>query len=86
MKKTWNRDRLKREYERIIKNAKKDGFIDEELSSVYLDKISKKTKSPRIYKLIRWAYILGQLRAIQDIDEGYTPITIDPFEKITPID
>lgn len=46
-------------------------------------------KSRKLTKdeLIKYAYVLGQARGIQLVNEGATPIRIDPLEMImTPID
>lgn len=75
MKKNWNKEQLKRRYERILEEAERRGFNTEELESPFLGKLSRRTSSARIMSMISLAYYLGQLRAIQDIDEGYTPIT-----------
>lgn len=76
MKKNWNKEILKRKYLRILEDAKeKENFSDEELESPYLDKLSHQTKSPRITRMIVLAYTLGRLRMLQEIDDGYTPIT-----------
>lgn len=72
----WNDLKLEKHFNRIKQDAVKDGFIEEELSHIYLDKISKQTKSARIMRLIRWAYWLGKLRGIDSVDQGKTPITI----------
>lgn len=74
MKQRWNDDKLKRKYERLLEKAKDEGFSEDEIESPYLDKLSHQTKSPRIMRMIRLAYTLGQLRSISQIDEGKTPI------------
>ena len=77
MKKQWNKGMLKRRYDLIVEQAKeKDNFTDEELSTPYLDKLSHKTKSPRIIRMIILAYTLGRMRAIQDIDDGFNEVTL----------
>lgn len=81
MKKNWNKDRLERRYNSILEDAKRRGFTDEDLESHYLNKICKKTKSLRILRFIELAYYLGQLRAISDIDEGYTVISLRDFHN-----
>lgn len=76
MKSNWNKERLKRRYERVRQEALDRGFTEEDLETHYLNKICKGTKSPRILHLITLAYFLGQLRGISDIDEGYTQISL----------
>lgn len=76
MKKNWNKESHKKQYLRVVEYAKQEGFIDEELESPYLDKLSHKTKSKRIYRFISLAYYLGWLRGIAYIDEGYTPVVL----------
>lgn len=70
----WNDEKIEKHYKRIIKEAKDRGFTDDDLQSPYLNKLNKKTKSPRILKMISLAYYLGKLKGIQEIDEGKTPI------------
>lgn len=78
---TWNDIKLEKKYNSIKEFAKEDCyFTDEELSSPYLDKLSHKTKSTRIYRMIELAYYLGQLRAVKSIDEGETVITLSNEE------
>lgn len=72
----WNDDQLKRQYNQIKADAKRDGFTDDELEHHYLDKLSHQTKSHRIMRMIRLAYYLGWLRGIAHVDEGKTPITL----------
>lgn len=76
MKKYWNKERYKKHYERTLRDAKCRGFTDDELLNPYLDKLSKQTKSGRIYRMIELAYYLGKLKGISECDEGYTPITL----------
>lgn len=70
----WNQKRFEREYQRVIDDAKYRGFTDDELKKPYLTKLNHQTKSRRIFRMIELAYYLGQLRAVRDIDEGYTLI------------
>lgn len=74
----WNDEKLKRHYDRTLKQAKEDGwkFTDEELETPYLNKLSKKTKSKRIMRMIVLAYYLGKLKGIQEVDEGKTTIVL----------
>jgi hypothetical protein len=74
--KRWNQERLKRHYERVEEQAKRDGFTDDEIASPYLDKLSHQTKSLRIYRMIRLAYYLGKLKGISEVDEGLTPVSL----------
>lgn len=73
----WNDNKLKRHYDRILEDAKKRKFTDEELASPYLDKLSHQTKSPRIMRMIELAYYLGKLKGVKEIDEGKTPVVLD---------
>ncbi len=75
MYKHWNKEQHKRRYERILEEAKKRGFTDEELESPYLNKLSHQTGSTRIMRMITLAYYLGELRGVRAVDEGYTPVT-----------
>lgn len=85
MKKNWNKEGLKRHYLRIVDDAKKHGYTDEELERPYLDKLSHQTKSGRIMRMISLAYYLGKLKGVAEVDEGLTPITlrsdIEQFEE-----
>lgn len=63
-----------------METAKREGFTDDEVESPYLDKLSHQTGSPRIIRMIRLAYTLGQLRSISQIDEGKTPITASSLD------
>lgn len=74
--KTWNDECLKRQYERVKRQAIDYGFTEDELKSPYLDKLSHLTKSCRISKMITLAYYLGWLRGISYVDEGKTPVTL----------
>lgn len=58
-------------FNRIKEYAIKDGFTKEELEKIDLSKISKKTKSPRIYRFILWSYYLSWLKGIQFCDEMF---------------
>lgn len=80
----WNDERIKRQYERIQKDAiEHDGFSAEEVASHYLDKLGHQTKSPRIMRMIRLAYTLGWLRGIAYVDDGKTPVTISGMDAPT---
>lgn len=72
----WNDERLKKQFYREMQMAIEQGFTEEELSTLYLDKLSKQTKSPRIIHMIRLAYTLGKLKGIQGVDEGKTPVVL----------
>lgn len=76
----WNKDYLEKHYSRIKSELINSGFTDDEVESPYLDKLDSQTKSKRILKMIRLAYGLGELHGIKSVDEGFTPIEIDPFE------
>lgn len=74
----WNDEKLKRHYERVLKDAKRDrfNFTDEELESPYLDKLSHQTKSGRIIRMFTLAYYLGKLKGVREVDEGKTPVVM----------
>lgn len=73
----WNDNKIKIRFDRALKHVKEDkyNFTDNELESLYLDKLSHQTKSIRIMRMITLAYHLGKLKGIQEVDEGKTPIT-----------
>ena len=73
----WNDSKLKKRCERIISEARLDGFTDDELISPYLDQFYHQTKSKKTLRMIRLAYYLGMLRAIRSIDDGKTLVSID---------
>ena len=57
--------------------AKEDYSLDEDfLKTPTLEGWKFNTKSARIWNMIRLAYDLGRMRAIKDIDEGKTPVTL----------
>lgn len=60
----------------------KDEYPELDLNQPYLDKLCHQTKSPRIINLIRQAYYLGMARGIKRVDEGMTPVVLDPIEMI----
>ena len=74
----WNDEKIKRHYERVLKDAKRDryNFTDEELESPYLDKLSHQTRSSRIMRMVTLAYYLGKLKGVREVDEGKTPIVL----------
>lgn len=74
----WNDKSIKKHYERELSHVKEDKykFTDEELESLYLDKLSHQTKSKRIMRMITLAYYLGKLKGIKEVDEGKTPIGV----------
>ena len=74
----WNDEKIKRHYERVLKDAKRDryNFTDEELSNPYLDKLSHQTKSSRIMRMITLTYHLGKLKGVREVDEGKTPVVL----------
>lgn len=71
----WNDEKIKRTFEREKQYALKE-FTEEELEVLYLNKLSKQTKSRRILRMISLAYTLGKLKGIQAVDEGKTPVTL----------
>ena len=73
----WNSENLKRQYEWVKETAIKQGFNADDLDPPYLDKLSHKTKSKRIFSFIKLAYFLGWLRGIAYVDGGLTPVTLD---------
>lgn len=77
MERRWNSENLKRQYEWVKETAINQGIEAEDLESHYLDKLSHKTKSKRIYGFIKLAYFLGWLRGIAYVDGGLTPVTLD---------
>lgn len=73
----WNDEKLKRRYEKIKEKAEKDYALDEDFfKTPTLEGWKFKTKSPRIWSMIYLAYDLGRMRAIKDIDEGKTTVTM----------
>lgn len=64
-----------------LKNAAKQEYPDLNLDYPYLDAICHETKSLKALKLMRQAYYLGMARGIKKVDEGMTPIELDPLEK-----
>lgn len=78
MPRQWNDDCLRRQYERVRADGKRDGFTDDELEKPYLTKLSHQTKSHRIMRMIRLAYTLGWMRGIDYVDQGKTPVEIRP--------
>ena len=74
----WNDEKIKRHYERVLKDAKRDryNFTDEELEHPYLDKLSHQTKSRRIMRMVTHAYYLGKLKGVREVDEGKTPVVL----------
>ena len=79
----WNNERLKRRYERIIWDAKQNNpysFTDEELKYPWLNSNIFKTKSARIWRMITLAFTLGQMAGVKRVDEGMTPISLEPLE------
>lgn len=70
-------EKYERTFNRVKQDALRNGFTEEELERIDLSKISKKTKSSRIYRFIEWSYYLGWLKGIQYCDEMLnTRITI----------
>lgn len=74
----WNDEKLRKRYERVREHAKEEHSLDEEyFKTPTLESWKFKTKSARIWSMIRLAYDLGRMRAIKDIDEGKTLIKIN---------
>ena len=69
----WNDPRYEKHYNRVMDEARKRGFSEEDLASPYLDKPALRTKSPRITRMISLAYYLGRLRGIREL--GQSPHT-----------
>ncbi|PTY93030.1 hypothetical protein [Heyndrickxia sporothermodurans] len=73
----FQNERHEKLYNRLKDDAIKRGFTPEEVSTPYLDKLSKQTKSGRIMKMISLAYHLGQMRGVKMCDELFhTEITL----------
>lgn len=71
----WNDEKIKKIFEAEMRYAKEE-FSEEELETLYLNKLSKQTKSKRIYHMISLAYTLGKLKGIQTVDEAKTPVVL----------
>ena len=78
----WNDAKLKKRYERVKEQAMSDYHIPYQGNNEHyfetptLESWKFPTKSARIWQLIYLAYALGRMRAIKDIDEGKTPISL----------
>lgn len=75
----WNDSYLEKMYYRIKEWAKKDyqgkyNFTDEELEKPNLNSKIFRTKSPKIWRMLTLAFLLGQMSGIKRADEGKTPI------------
>ena len=64
---------LKRTYTPFNEWAEKSKF---DITHPYIDFLSKRTKSFRIYEMIREAYTLGMARGILMVDSGHNKITL----------
>lgn len=64
----------------------KDEYPELDLNHPYLDNLSHQTKSTRIRNMLRQAYYLGMARGIKRVDEGMTPVVLDPIERIDTCD
>lgn len=71
----WNDEKIKRIFDREMCYAKEE-FTEIELKSLYLDELSKLTKSGRILHMIKLAYTLGKLKGIMIVDEMKTPVKL----------
>lgn len=60
-------------YKRVKEWAEKSKF---DITYPYIDYLSKRTKSFRIYEMIREAYTLGMARGILMVDNGHNKITL----------
>lgn len=60
-------------YKRVKEWAEKSKF---DITHPYIDFLSKRTKSLRIYEMIREAYTLGMARGILMVDSGHNKITL----------
>lgn len=60
-------------YKRVKEWAEKAKF---DITHPYIDFLSKRTKSLRIYEMIREAYTLGMARGILMVDSGHNKITL----------
>ena len=83
-KKNWN----SKHCELVMKNLQEsvvDEYPELDLDYPYLDNLCKQTKSKKALDLIRQAYYLGMARGIIRVDQGMTPVTLDPFETLTDI-
>jgi hypothetical protein len=81
MPRKFNDPLLQKFYQKMKLDADAEGFTEEELSSHWLDKISKQTKSRRIDRLIRWAYYLGCMRGIDFVDEMKTRVSLRELDQ-----
>ncbi|MFF2531335.1 hypothetical protein ACFVS2_20745 [Brevibacillus sp. NPDC058079] len=73
------KERYEKHIERIKEMAKKDGFTDEDLATMFLDGFfgrGKKTSSCRIMQLVTLAYYRGWMRGIKTVWEGQQPIVL----------
>jgi len=84
----WNDKYLEKMYNRVKAWALKDytgeknyNFTEEELAHPNLSSKNFNTKSPRIWRMITLAFILGQMSGIRRADEGKTPIMLSGLES-----
>ena len=78
-KKNWNSKHCKLAMKNL-ENSVKEEYPELDLNYPYIDTLCHQTNSPRIMSLIRQAYYLGMARGIKMVDDGMTPITLDPLE------
>lgn len=57
-----------------LRNGQKKSNFD--ITHPYIDLLSHRTKSLRIYEMIREAYTLGMARGILMVDNGHNKITL----------
>lgn len=81
----WNNEKLKKKFDREYNSAIGHpvyNFTENEVKNLYLSEEVFKTKSPNIWRKLTLAFILGKLSGIKSVDEGLTPIKMDPLEDI----
>jgi hypothetical protein len=75
--KKWNDSKLQTTYEQIVKQGLNFTEYNENLfDTPTLECWKFNTKSDKQWKKIKLAYLLGQMRAIKDIDDGNNIISI----------
>ena len=84
----WNDEKLEKVFnreKRYMLENKICNFTEDELSKTYLDSSVFKTKSSRIWRMITLGFCIGKLAGIKTVDEGKTPISLDPLESTSVI-
>lgn len=84
-KKSWNSPHCEIAMKNL-QDAVADEYPNLDLTYPYLDNICNQTQSKKALDLIRQAYYLGMARGIKRVDQGMTPVTLDPFETPTNIE